>query len=81
MISIFEHAVAIMCSHARYSALASTQDIPIWLILPFCDIKHQLKQCCLLNTHYIMIVYADGPKLDNGTGMVLHACFISKFYF
>ena len=73
--SIFEHAVAVLCSHARCSVLASTQDIQIWLILSFCDIKHKLKQCCFLNTLAIMIVYAHGPKLNNKTGMALHACF------
>ena len=50
MTLIFGHAVAVMCSHARYSVLASTQDT----ILPFGDIKNQLAQCCFLNT--IMIV-------------------------
>ena len=28
-----------------------------------------------LNTLYIMIVDAHGPKLNNETGMALHACF------
>ena len=68
-ISIVEHAVAVLCSHAWYSVLASTQDIPIWLILSFWDIKDQLKQ---------YIVYAHGPKLSNETGMALHACLISE---
>ena len=33
------------------------------------------KHCCFLNTLYIPIVYAQGPKLNNETGMTLHACF------
>ena len=36
-----EHAVAVLCSHARYSVLASTEDITIWLVLTFWDIEHQ----------------------------------------
>ena len=58
--------------------MASTQDILIWLILSFWDIKHEVKQCGFLNTLYIMIVYAHAPKLNYETGMVLHACFISE---
>ena len=74
-ISIFEHAVDVLCSHASDSVLASTQDIPIRLVLPFWEIKHQPKQCSFLNTLFIKIVFAHGPKLNNETGMVLHACF------
>ena len=29
----------------------------------------------ILNTLFIMIVYAHRPKLNNETGMTLHACF------
>ena len=50
-ISIFEHADVVLCSHARYSVMASTQDILIWLILSFCDVKHQLKQTLLLSKY------------------------------
>ena len=50
-ISIFEYAVAVLSSHARFSVLACTQDIPIWLVLSFWDVKHQLKQTLLLSKY------------------------------
>ena len=74
-ISIFEHAVAVLCFQPRYSVLTIIQDIQIWLILSFWNIEHELKQCCFLDKLNIMIVYAHGPKLNIETGMALHAYF------
>ena len=72
MVSTFEHAVTVPCSYAKYSVPGSTQDILIWLILTFWNVKHQLKQTLLHSK------YAQGPKVNNESGMVLYACFFNS---